>query len=72
VAATVRVHVRADDEQVELEVQDDGVGFDPSTASDAGGLGLMGMRERAARLGGSLTVLSAPGEGTRVKISVVL
>jgi PAS domain S-box-containing protein len=71
-SATVRVYIRADDARVELEVRDDGVGFDPGTASDAGGLGLAGMRERAARLGGSLSVLSAPGEGTRVKISVAL
>jgi PAS domain S-box-containing protein len=71
-AATVRVRICADDAQVELEVQDDGVGFDPSTASDVGGLGLAGMRERAARLGGSLSILSTSGEGTRVKISVAL
>jgi signal transduction histidine kinase len=40
--------------------------------SDRGGMGLVSMRERAERLGGSLTILSAPGEGTRVKISVAI
>jgi signal transduction histidine kinase len=51
-------------------VVDDGQGFDPKTVSDRGGMGLASMRERAEKLGGSLTVLSAPGEGTRVKVSV--
>jgi signal transduction histidine kinase len=38
--------------------------------SDRGGMGLINMRERAESLGGSLTVVSAPGEGTRVKVEV--
>jgi len=35
-----------------------------------GGMGLVSIRERAERVGGLLTILSAPGEGTRVKISI--
>ena len=69
-ATSVTVCIRAEDERVELEVVDDGQGFDPDTVSDRGGMGLASMRERAEKLGGSLTVLSAPGEGTRVKVSV--
>jgi signal transduction histidine kinase len=69
-ATSVTVYIRAENEQVELEVVDDGQGFDPHTVSDRGGMGLTSMRERAEKLGGSLTVLSAPGEGTRVKVSV--
>lgn len=53
-----------------LRVADDSGGFDP-TALDrqlpAGRLGLLGMRERAARAGGRLTVRSAPGQGTVVE-----
>jgi len=64
VAGTVTVRIRADRHAIELEVVDDGVGFD---AGEAGGLGLIGMAERAARLGGTLEVISAVGEGTRVK-----
>jgi signal transduction histidine kinase len=67
---SVTVHVRGGDEYVELEIVDDGRGFDPDTVSDRGGMGLTSMRERAEKLGGSLTVLSAPGEGTRIKVSV--
>jgi signal transduction histidine kinase/HAMP domain-containing protein len=69
-ATSVTVYIRIEDERVELEVVDDGQGFDPNTVSDRGGMGLASMRERAEKLGGSLTILSAPGEGTRVKVSV--
>ncbi len=68
VATSVQVCVRSDDDQVELEVVDDGSGFDLATASDAGGLGLIGIREWAERLGGNLTILSTPGEGSVVRV----
>jgi len=51
-----------------LEVSDDGAGFD-SSAPQAG-LGLTSMRERARSVGGRLTVFSAKGNGTRVRLSV--
>ncbi|MEV0260028.1 sensor histidine kinase [Streptomyces sp. NPDC050617] len=61
------------DGQVTLDVYDDGVGFTPggSAEGEGGGagrttFGLHGMRERIAELGGTLTVESAPGEGTAV------
>jgi signal transduction histidine kinase len=53
-----------------LRVADDGRGFDPGTVDrqrPSRGLGLPGMRERAAIAGGRLTVRSAPGEGTSVE-----
>jgi signal transduction histidine kinase len=53
---------------VVLEISDDGAGFDPGTPPQ--GLGLASMRERAASVGGKLTVTSAPGSGTRVRLSV--
>lgn len=49
---------------VEVEVCDDGVGFDPTVPG--AGRGLIGMRERAAMLGGSIDIASAPGAGTTV------
>jgi len=67
---SVTVYIRADGRCVELEVADNGRGFDPDAVSDKGGMGLISMRERAEKLGGLLTVLSAPGEGTKVKVSV--
>jgi len=68
----VRIRVEGDDTArcVELEVRDNGQGFDLDVVSDKGGMGLMSMRERAEKLGGTLTILSTPGEGTRVKASM--
>jgi signal transduction histidine kinase len=66
----VTVCIRAASECVELEVVDDGKGFDPKDVSGKGGMGLVSMRERAEKLGGLLTILSAADEGTSVKVSV--
>jgi signal transduction histidine kinase len=57
-----------DAEHVRLEVSDDGRGFD-DTASSAG-LGLDGMRARAASIGGQLVVQSTMGLGTTVLVTV--
>jgi signal transduction histidine kinase len=54
--------------RVVLEVADGGAGFDPELAPP--GLGLASMRERAAAVGGTLKITSAPGAGTRVRLSV--
>jgi len=69
--ATVRLW--ADDGVVNVQVQDDGVGFDGQAAmtGDAS-CGLLGMRERALSLGGYLTIDSAPGAGTRVAAELPL
>jgi len=53
---------------VRLELRDDGCGFDPARKND--GFGLLGMRERVDRIGGQLTIQSAPGEGAAVLITV--
>ena len=51
--------------ELTLRVSDDGRGFDPSRGS-GGGFGLQSMRERLVKLGGRITLDSAPGNGTRV------
>jgi signal transduction histidine kinase len=53
-----------------LDVADNGTGFDATTATD--GYGLVGMRQRLSRVGGTLTVESAPGAGTILNASVPL
>jgi two-component system, NarL family, sensor kinase len=63
----VRLTHHADD--VSLRVEDDGAGFDPS-AVPADRFGLVGMRERARLLGGTLTVESTPGEGSAVDVRI--
>ncbi|MFE9421396.1 sensor histidine kinase [Kitasatospora sp. NPDC006697] len=62
------------DDEVTLDVFDNGVGFTPGSQrpGEDGGFGLHGMRERIAALGGTLTVESAPGEGTAVAASLPL
>lgn len=60
---------------VRLEVADKGRGFDPSAASRGGRgekVGLAGMRERVALLGGHLQIKSQPGKGTTVVAEVPL
>jgi signal transduction histidine kinase len=50
-------------------VEDDGRGF-TSTAQRSNGLGLLGMRERSANIGGSLIIDSGPGQGTRIALRI--
>jgi signal transduction histidine kinase len=69
-ANAVTIRVRADRERVALEVKDNGLGFDLGTIDEIRGMGLVSMQERAEKLGGTLTIDSAPGEGTRVLVSV--
>lgn len=57
------------DHQVSLVVQDDGCGFDPQ-AVQSGHFGLTGMYERAQLAGGTLTIHSYPGAGTRVQLLI--
>ncbi|MEU5959143.1 sensor histidine kinase [Streptomyces sp. NPDC047525] len=63
------------DDQVVLDVADDGRGFTPAQqppASDRRGHGLPAIRARARQLGGTLTIESAPGEGTVLSVSIPL
>jgi two-component system, NarL family, sensor histidine kinase UhpB len=54
-----------------LRIKDDGRGFAGTNgASRNGGLGVVGMRERALLVGGQLTLWSAPGQGTRVELTI--
>jgi signal transduction histidine kinase len=57
---------------IALSIMDDGIGFDLDSKVEAGGLGLVSMQERIEKLGGDLTIISAPGEGTQVKACVNL
>jgi PAS domain S-box-containing protein len=70
-AHTVRVSLAQSDGRLELEIVDDGDGFDP-TATYPGHLGLTSMRERARGIGGDLQVSAAPGQGTALLVRAPL
>jgi PAS domain S-box-containing protein len=68
-AEQARVRLELDGDQACLTIEDDGEGFDDSGV-DEGQLGLTGMRARAGRLGGTVTIRSTPGVGTVVEARV--
>ena len=69
-AQAVEVCLAFDADGVTLTVRDDGVGFDPDAHHD--GFGLLGMRERAERIGARLLVTSAAGCGTKLQTRLLL
>src|SRR5918997_3202335 len=68
-ASRADLKLECDARGIALQVSDDGAGFDPEE-SFSGHLGLKSMRERVARLGGTLRVESAPGEGTTIYVRI--
>jgi|GEM_PF-533601 len=68
-AKAVTVSFRESRGAVELEIVDDGIGFDPA-ATPEGHFGLEIMRERAEQVGGKLAIITAPKQGTRLVISL--
>jgi PAS domain S-box-containing protein len=75
-AEATRVSIRLEEsqDQVTLEIQDDGIGFEPPMdwllLARQGHLGLVGIRERAEAVGGNLTILSNLDRGTLIKVNV--
>jgi signal transduction histidine kinase len=69
-AAKVELSLRLADEDVELVICDDGIGFDPTGRRLSGMHGLTGMRYRVKGLGGTFDVSRRPGGGTQVRIRV--
>ncbi len=68
-AQNVKVSIGRDNDNVRIEVVDDGVGFVPSPQSNkTGGFGLFSIRERLNYLGGSIDIESKPGQGTHVRL----
>ena len=65
-ASLVSVIVQSRDDWVQVVVEDDGRGFDVEEALAGGRLGILGMRERAEMLGGTLEIESGPGQGATI------
>ena len=75
-ARHVMVHLTKPGKIVQLTINDDGIGFDPAQhpalRKGNGGLGLLGMRERATYVGGTLTVKSVHRAGTEIEVRIPL
>lgn len=71
-ARSVLLHLQQRGAELQLQVVDDGRGFEPGSAAVGGGNGLGGMRERLRLHGGRLELVAAPGRGTRLRAIVPL
>lgn len=79
-ATGVQVALKHDGQQLQLEIRDDGVGFDatkagrttgvPESAGDTTGLGIASLKERVRLVGGTLRIESAPNEGVTIDVQV--
>lgn len=69
-AFQVWVRLEAKNNNLELEIRDDGQGFNPEVATGAGHYGLLGMRERTRLVGGTLEIMSGTGMGTCIRLIV--
>jgi signal transduction histidine kinase len=66
-AAGVRIHIQQEHDRLTLSIRDDGQGFDTAHVR---GLGLLGIQERVARLGGKCGIHSEPGNGTVLTVAL--
>jgi signal transduction histidine kinase len=69
-ATRVGIHLTESEQGLRLEVRDDGRGITRAQQDDARSLGLLGMRERAAQIGGRIEFRGEPGQGTTVTLTV--
>ena len=75
-AESALIHVKNDNRYFTMSIEDDGRGFDPATVFEntltGRGLGILGMKERVAQVGGELKICSVPGQGTTLHCTVPL
>ena len=69
-ASKVRVSLKAEGRNLLMEVKDNGRGIEPQQVSGSGSLGLLGMQERAAVLGGTVKIQGQKGRGTTVAVTI--
>ena len=69
-ARKATVAIRRDKDGILWSVSDNGRGFDPGLVADQSGLGLVGIRERARLVDGTVSITSQPRKGTRIDIRV--
>jgi NarL family two-component system sensor histidine kinase YdfH len=72
-ASQVSIHLQLEADALQVEIADDGIGFDPQTAlNQPGHYGLLGLRERVRLAGGTFSINSQPGQGATLSISYPL
>lgn len=69
-AESITLYLKKNGDQISLEVRDDGIGFNPDEVSGAGGMGLKNIQARAELLHGTSQIISEPGTGTRIIVTV--
>ncbi len=69
-ASVVMIEVKKENECVRVELDDNGIGFNPDSFSSS--MGMNGMRERAALIGGEFSLCTALGKGTRLRVYIPL
>lgn len=69
-ASHVEISVAARNGAIDVEIRDNGRGFDPGKTADDRSFGLLGMRERAISVGGEFDISSEPGRGTFVRLHI--
>ncbi len=67
-ANQVVIQITARSGSIDVTIRDNGKGFDLQEASTAGGLGLIGIRERVNHLGGQLEIITSPGQGALIHV----
>jgi signal transduction histidine kinase len=71
-ASRANIVLRQTRTEIQGTLRDDGIGFDPTTARNNQGMGLLSMKERIKRMGGELEILSSPGKGAQVSFVLPL
>lgn len=71
-AGKVVISLDIDDDHVLLNIEDDGKGFDPELTKAKKSFGILGMKERVVSLNGDFDLVTAPGKGTKLRISLPL
>jgi len=69
-ARRINIHLANSPESIELEVSDRGCGFEISSKEANGGLGFTSIRERIRAVDGQIQIISTPGKGTRISVSI--
>ena len=72
-ASAIKIELHFTPQQVVLQIHDDGKGFDPETCTGPkdGHFGLLGIKERTERMGGQVSITSAPFSGTTIRVEIL-